>query len=63
MLKKLKVGVENMDVKEINRYGQELVECLKLKTSPVAVKLIPKGGEVPEGNRKSRRGYEALPAG
>ena len=52
-----------MDVKEINRYGQELVECLKLKTSPVAVKLIPKGGEVPEGNRKSRRGYEALPAG
>jgi uncharacterized protein (DUF169 family) len=41
-----------MDVKEINKYGQELVDCLKLKTSPVAVKLIPKGGEVPEGMKK-----------
>ncbi len=39
-----------MDVKEINSYGQELVKCLKLKTSPVAVKLIPTGGEIPEGN-------------
>ncbi|HII92419.1 MAG TPA: DUF169 domain-containing protein [Methanosarcina sp.] len=41
-----------MDVKEINKYGQELVDCLKLTTSPVAVKLIPKGGEVPEGMKK-----------
>ena len=24
-----------------------MVECLKLKTSPVAVKLISKGGEIP----------------
>ncbi|AYK15507.1 DUF169 domain-containing protein [Methanosarcina flavescens] len=38
-----------MDVKEINKYGQEMVECLKLTTSPVAVKLIPKGGEIPKG--------------
>ena len=38
-----------MDLKEINNYGQEMVECLKLKTSPVAVKLIPTGGEIPEG--------------
>ncbi|MGB4306203.1 MAG: DUF169 domain-containing protein, partial [Methanosarcina flavescens] len=38
-----------MDVGEINRYGQEMVECLKLTTSPVAVKLIPKGGEIPKG--------------
>lgn len=38
-----------MDVKEINKYGQELIDCLKLKTSPVAVKLVPKGEEVPEG--------------
>ncbi len=38
-----------MDVKKINRYGQELVECLKLTTSPVAVKLVPTGGEIPEG--------------
>ncbi|MGA9189049.1 MAG: DUF169 domain-containing protein, partial [Methanosarcina sp.] len=41
-----------MDVKEINSYGQELVKCLKLKTSPVAVKLIPTGGEIPEGIKK-----------
>jgi uncharacterized protein (DUF169 family) len=41
-----------MDVKEINSYGQELAKCLKLMTSPVAVKLIPKGGEIPEGIKK-----------
>ena len=41
-----------MDIKEINSYGQKLVECLKLKTSPVAVKLIPKGEEIPAGIRK-----------
>lgn len=41
-----------MDVKEINSYGQEMVECLKLKTSPVAVKLISKGGEIPGGIKK-----------
>lgn len=42
-----------MDVKEINRYGQALVKCLKIKTSPVGVKLIPKGGKIPEGIRKA----------
>jgi uncharacterized protein (DUF169 family) len=41
-----------MDVKEINNYGQEIIDCLKLATSPVAVKLIPKGGEVPAGMNK-----------
>ncbi|HPS89890.1 MAG TPA: DUF169 domain-containing protein, partial [Methanosarcina vacuolata] len=41
-----------MDVKEINKYGQEIVDCLKLETSPVAVKLIPKGGEIPEGMKE-----------
>lgn len=38
-----------MDAKELNIYGQELIECLKLKTSPVAVKLIPNRGEISEG--------------
>jgi uncharacterized protein (DUF169 family) len=52
MLKKFKIGVENMDITEINSYGKEMIECLKLKTSPVAVKLIPKGGEVSEGIKK-----------
>lgn len=41
-----------MDIKEINTYGQELMNCLKLTTSPVAVKLVPKGGEIPEGIKK-----------
>lgn len=48
----LKIGVKNMDVKEINSYGQELIEYLKLTTSPVAVKLISKGGEIPAGIKK-----------
>jgi len=41
-----------MELKEINNYGQEIIECLKLKTSPVAVKLVPKGEKVPEGIKK-----------
>ena len=41
-----------MDLKEINSYGQEMVECLKLKTSPVAVKLVSKEGEIPVGIKK-----------
>jgi len=48
----LKIGVKNMDVKEINSYGQELIEYLKLTTSPVAIKLISKGGEIPAGIKK-----------
>ncbi|RPJ66899.1 MAG: hypothetical protein EHM20_17385 [Alphaproteobacteria bacterium] len=42
-----------MDVKEINSYGQKMVEYLKLKTSPVGVKFIPKGGEIPVGIKKA----------
>jgi uncharacterized protein (DUF169 family) len=41
-----------MEIKEINTYGQEIIDCLKLKTSPVAVKLIPKGEKVPDGIKK-----------
>jgi uncharacterized protein (DUF169 family) len=41
-----------MEIKEINGYGQEMVECLKLKTSPVAIKLVSKGGEIPAGIKK-----------
>ncbi len=43
----LKIGVEIVDLKEINSYGQKMIECLKLKTSPIAVKLVSKGGEIP----------------
>jgi uncharacterized protein (DUF169 family) len=42
-----------MDVKEINSYGQKMIEYLKLKTSPVGVKFIPKGGEIPVGIKKA----------
>ncbi len=42
-----------MDVNEINRYGQELIKHLKIRTSPVAVKLIPQGGEIPEGIKRA----------
>ena len=42
-----------MELKEINNYGQERINCLKLETSPVAVKLIPKGEKVPEGIKKA----------
>jgi uncharacterized protein (DUF169 family) len=41
-----------MDIREINDYGRELVKCLKLTTSPVAIKLVPKGGGIPEGINK-----------
>lgn len=41
-----------MDVNEINSYGQELIEYLQLTTSPVAVKLISKGKEIPAGIKR-----------
>jgi uncharacterized protein (DUF169 family) len=41
-----------MVIKGINSYGQVMVEFLKLNTSPVAVKLILKGGEIPAGIKK-----------
>jgi uncharacterized protein (DUF169 family) len=49
---KYKTGVKSMDVNELNGYGQEIIKCLKLTTSPVAVKLIPKGGDIPKGIKK-----------
>lgn len=41
-----------MKVEEINSYGQKMVEYLELETSPVAIKLISKGGEIPFGIKK-----------
>lgn len=38
-----------MDIEEVNKLGNELVDLLKLETSPVAVALVPKNHEVPEG--------------
>lgn len=42
-----------MDIKEINLHGQVIVKRLKIKTSPVAVKLIPKKEEIPERVKKA----------
>lgn len=41
-----------MEIETINDYGQELIDRLKLKTSPVGIKLIPVGDEIPEGIEK-----------
>lgn len=35
-------------IKEMNEFGKEIIELLKLETSPVAVALLPKGAEIPE---------------
>jgi uncharacterized protein (DUF169 family) len=39
-------------IKEMNEYGKEIIELLKLETSPVAVALLPKGEEIPENIQK-----------
>lgn len=39
-------------IKEMNEYGKEIIELLKLETSPVAVALLPKGTEIPENIQK-----------
>ena len=43
-------------IKEINEYGKEIIELLQLETSPVAVALIPKGAEIPEGIQRIKEG-------
>jgi len=45
-----------MDANEMNRYGQELIKHLKIRTSPVAVKLIPQGDEIPESIKRADEG-------
>lgn len=37
------------DYKKINKYGEEIEQLLKLKTSPIAVKFIQKEDEIPAG--------------
>jgi uncharacterized protein (DUF169 family) len=44
--------MKDMEIEEINNFGQELIDRLGLKTSPVGIKLIPIEGEVPEGIEK-----------
>jgi uncharacterized protein (DUF169 family) len=44
--------VSSEQIKEINSYGKEIIDLLKLETSPVAVSLLPKGAKVPENIQK-----------
>jgi uncharacterized protein (DUF169 family) len=44
-------------VKEFNHYGEELEKILLLKTSPVAVKMLEKETEIPDGARRPKRDY------
>jgi len=46
-------------IKEFNRYGEELENLLGLQTSPVAVKMLKKEAEIPQGalRPKKDRGY------
>jgi len=45
-------------IKEINEYGKEIIELLQLETSPVAVALVPKGAEIPEGIQRVKGGMK-----
>jgi len=44
-----------MSIKEFNRFGEELEEVMILRTSPVAVKMLKKKSEIPEGAIQPRR--------
>jgi uncharacterized protein (DUF169 family) len=46
-------------LKEFNRFGEELEKILLLRTSPVAVKMLEKEGDIPQGavRPKKDRGY------
>ncbi len=45
-------------VKKINEYGKEIIELLKLETSPVAVALVPKDAKIPEGIHRVKEGMK-----
>lgn len=40
---------------QINRYGEEIEQRLLLKTSPIAIKLIKKEADIPEGAIRPKR--------
>jgi len=46
-------------IEEYNRYGKELESSLRLKTSPIAVKMLEKEADIPKGaiRPKKDRGY------
>jgi uncharacterized protein (DUF169 family) len=46
-------------IEEFNKYGEELENLLGLQTSPIAIKMLEKEGDIPEGaiRPKRDRGY------
>jgi uncharacterized protein (DUF169 family) len=42
-------------IKEFNRYGEELEKIMILRTSPVAVKMLEKESDIPEGTLRPRQ--------
>jgi uncharacterized protein (DUF169 family) len=42
-------------ISEYNRYGAELEAALKLKTSPIAVKMLEKESDIPQGAIRPKR--------
>jgi uncharacterized protein (DUF169 family) len=48
-----------MSINDFNRYGEELEKIMLLRTSPVAVKMLEKESDIPEGSIRPRqdRGY------
>jgi uncharacterized protein (DUF169 family) len=42
-------------IKEINTYGEELERILKLRTYPIAIKLLEKEEDIPEGAMRPKR--------
>lgn len=43
------------DVKDFNRYGEELEKLLLLRTSPVAVKMLEKEADIPKGALRPKK--------
>lgn len=42
-------------LKDFNHYGEELEQLLLLRTSPIAVKMLEKGADIPEGAIRPKR--------
>ena len=42
-------------ISDYNRYGEELEAALKLKTSPIAVKMLEKESDIPQGAIRPKR--------
>lgn len=44
-------------LKQYNDYGEEIIKCLRLPTSPIAVKMLEKEEDIPEGAIRPKKDY------